>query len=192
MGKGIGRIILHEGLGLLRRRDQPEQIEVGPPQEYSLFSPRVGRQALLLELGQDEAVEIPCQPIAALDLGNRRLFNRLKGPVLSPELIPVVGFLRTFPGNCKFTLESRPGSSRLHPLLEYSYLLGRQGLLGRHRHVLVAVAHRLDDQAFLQVARNKGWPGIAPSEHSLEGSHDQPRLGFLFRLSSVATEAIFS
>src|SRR5262245_7571313 len=76
------RFILQKRLDVFWRGWDPDQIEIRPADERSLCAGRVGTDAAILQLGQDESVDVRLRPFLILNLWRRYPEKRLVSPVL--------------------------------------------------------------------------------------------------------------
>jgi hypothetical protein len=81
-----------------------------------------------------------------------------------------------------------PGRTGDDPLAEILYDLGRESLLRRHLEVFILVAHRLDEQARLDIPRDDGGSRVSAGEKVLEVI-DLKRALHLVRRGAVARVA---
>ena len=161
---------LLEGVDLLGGGREADQIVGNAAQESLGVGGRIRLQAFLLELGEDERVDGRLDPCAVLHFGNGRLGDGLEGPVIA-GLARKSGELGRAAG--------RHRRAHLHPLFEDRDLVVRQlaaRLLGRHRELGIGVADGLDQERFLEIARNDRRPFVAALEGAVAGIEDEAAL----------------
>ena len=154
LGKGIGSGVGQKSLHFLRFRREAYQVEIYPAYDDSLVRLRVWFDPGGLKLGENEVIQFGPHPILPLHHWGSLLGNGLKGPMFTSKLVPVVRFLLSRNPKHDFPLEPRPRRAHLHPVLKDFHLFGLKRFLRRHRHVLVAIAYRLDDATLGEVARH--------------------------------------
>ena len=83
--------------------------------------------------------------------------------------------LGLYPGWRSRSLRLRPRTAHAHPSFEVGNQRLRQGFLRRHGGVLVFIAHCLDEQTGIGLARHDGRPGVASLEQA--GPTVEPQTG---------------
>ena len=184
-GERVRGLVLHERVDLLRRRRQADEIEVDPAQQRQLVRVANRFQAFGLQACENELVDVASRPARVLDDGRRGLLHRLEGPPFL-RLARVVFF-----DHLRHAF-ARIGRAHCHPRLEvFDHRLGQLAatLLGRHGEVFVGVAHRLDEQALLKIARHHRWSVVAAAPDALAGIEQEAALDLL-GLLRVALETL--
>ena len=152
---GVWAAVGHEGLHLLRRRRQAVQVEVHAAHQFLAAGLGGGAQTVRFELGAHEGVDRLGAAGGGWNLGGAHRLKGPPGPVLGGEFARLAGRL----GGGGFGL--RPGRAHGDPLLERGDLVFGQLAVGRHLHLAVGVADRLDEQGFVRLVRDHGGAAVA-------------------------------
>ena len=166
VGLGAKQAINHAFIGLRAAVSQiGEQLIFagGPASEVKAAAPQPGfaiglgprLNAGLFLGGQKEMVQRIPRPLPMLHCRRGGIVHWPEGPEAAPCLE-----VNACLGQAGLRL-ARVWGALLHPLLEHRDLFGRQPSAGRHFKVGVMVAHRLDQQALLGLARNHGRAVVA-------------------------------
>ena len=139
---GVGAL---ESFDFLGCRREAGEVEGHAADEGTRVGGGIGRKALLVEAGEDEAVEGLLAPGVGLGGGWLWVGEELEGPVFSHR----GGVHAGGDGGGAF---AGVGGAELHPLFERGDFLGAECALGGHLQVLVLPPHGLDEATLLRVA----------------------------------------
>ena len=161
---------LDEGVDLLGGGRKADQVVVDATEESFGTRGRVGLEALLFELGEDEGVDGILDPGLVLHFGHGVLLDGL----ISPVFAGLAGETGQLGGAA-----TRHRRTHLDPLFEDRDFVVRQlaaGLLGRHRELRIGVLDGLDEQRLLEVARDDGRAFVAALVGAVAGVEDEAAL----------------
>ena len=176
LGEGQRRAVPDEGLHLLRRGGQADQVQAGPPYEYPPPCRFHRTHSLGLQPGQDESIDGRPGPLTVCGCGRRRLADGLEapeGPLFGSDAVGVAVFTLRLR---RLVLRFRPEGARADPGLQVADLVGIQGIPGRHLETGVGAPDRLDQQAGLRVPRKDGGTRLAPLQDRLAGIQPEAAL----------------
>ena len=141
-----------------------------------------GLESLGFDFREKETVDGVLRPDGVFDGGSGRVGDRLEGPELSARF-EVDRALRL--GGLRGIVRAWIGGAALHPLLEDRDFIRRQAAFGRHREILVEVAHRLDDEALREIARDDRRSVVAAVLPARTRVERKASFGLLFRRMTV-------
>ena len=175
-------ILSAEGVDLIRRGRQADQIIMNATQERLRVGGGVGLQASGFKLCQDEGINGIMNPGLILHLGHHGLHHGLKGPV-------VAGFLRK--ASQLVTGTDRTRRAHLDPLFQYlDFGVGNLPtcFLRRHLELVVGIGDGTEQQRFPRVARHDGGTFVAALEHPVTRIQDEAafRGSFGHRVALIA------
>ena len=136
-----------EHFDFLGCRRKAGEVEGHAADERARVGGGIGRKALLVEAGEDEAVEGLLAPGVGLGGGWLWVGEELEGPVFSHR----GGVHAGSDGGGAF---AGVGGAELHPLFERGDFLGAERALGGHLQILVLPPDGLDEPALVGVAGN--------------------------------------
>ena len=143
-----GVLVIYKSLHFLRCGRHTVQIKKEPANQGAPIGLGGRLQGLLLQAGQNKAVDIRASPVILLHLGNSGLLGSLKGPVV-PGFFPIRFFDRR-------VVFARVGCAHHDPLFKVGNNRLGQLFLGRHFQILILVTNGFDQQTFLQFSRDHG------------------------------------
>ena len=174
----LRRCVVDEGVDLLRRRWQPNEIEVCATDEL-LFRRRAVRLQLLSHLrGENKIVDRRLDARTVRHGGRRHRLQRLERPPFATL------------GNVDLTLRldrhgsfARVGRTHVDPLHEVGNDLVRE--LSLRRHLDPVVLQRLDEPTFGRLPFDEGWPVLASDQRPGRRIEEQPRPDDLLRIACL-------
>ena len=161
---------LDECVDLFGGGREADQIVVDATQEGFGTRGRIGLEALLFELGEDERVDGILDPGLVLHFGHRVLLDGLVRPMFAG----LAGEAGQLGGPA-----TRHRRTHLDPLFkEGDFFVGQfaAGLLGRHRELGIGVLDGLDEQGLLEVAGDDGGTFVAALVGAVAGVEDEAAL----------------
>ncbi len=172
--RGIRGRVPDEGVDLLRRRRQAGQVERYPPNEGSPRGCGGRCQLMPVQFREDECVDALPRPFRVPDRRRIDGLRRLKRPEFASLCQVDAARLDGNVGN-----GIREDSAVPDPRFQDRYLFRSQFLGRRHLQVLGLVAHGLDEEALVELARNDGRAAVAALEDSGPAIEQQAALVFL-------------
>jgi hypothetical protein len=176
---GVGAVVFDEGFDFIARRREAEEVEVGAADERAAVGGGGGREILLFEFSQDEAIDRILRPRGVLHDGRRVVDRFLKRPPLATfiQLRPQGrGGGRMCCGDGFGHGDARIGRAHLHPRFEVRDLRIGQLLVRRHLEFFVLVTDGLDQPALVGIAEDNAGPGVAALEQAGARVEQQVRL----------------
>ena len=160
---GLGEVILAgEGVDLDAGGRQADQVVGKPAQQRFAVRGGTGLEALLVQLGEHEGVDLVLTPSRIAELGRHdHVAHGLEGP-MAAGLVGKTGELGAAGAD-------RRRRAHLHPLLERGDLgVGELGarLARRHRKFGIRLMHGDDQQRLLEVARDDGRALVSAGEEA--------------------------
>ena len=176
------RIIIRESDDFLRGGRKAGKIEADAADPGMSVGVAGGLESLGFDFREQETVDGVFRPEGVFDGGSGRVGDRLEGPELSAGF-EVDRALRL--GGLRGIVRARIGGAALYPLLEDGDFIRRQAAFGRHREILVEVAHRLDDEALCEIARDDRRSVVAAVLPARTRVERKASFGLLFRRMTV-------
>ena len=169
--------VVRNKFGDLRlRRGQACEVKGHAPQPGMRPGLRSWLETRRLLLCENEGVDLIQRPSLVPHGGWCGIPHRLIGPMLPAFLHIHAVFLHPF--SFRYRLAGI-GRTALHPFFQHGDFALRKFRLGRHLHVRVRVAHRLDEAAFFRRPRHQRGTAVATRLPARAGVQHQPTLDLL-------------